>query len=182
MCKEWIWPCILSMYNSLVLPHLLFSILTWGFRMGKLDKLQKHAVCIITCQKYNAHTEPLFKKLGLLKLNDLFRLKVLKLYYKFNNGLLPIYVASLFWYNTGNEHYDLLNENILINPEARIRSGEICIRYYVLRLVNNTNQDILVKTSTHSFQGFSFYIKRNVISSYATSCTIPNCYICSRRS
>ena len=74
---------------------------------------------IITCQKYNAHIEPLFKKLSLPKLNDLFRLNVLKLYYKFNNGLLPIYVANLFQYDTGNDHYDLRNENILINPEAK---------------------------------------------------------------
>ena len=173
---------LILMYNSLVLPHLQFGLLTWGFKMGRLDKLQKRAVRIITCQKYNAHTEPLFKKLSLLKLNDLFRLNVLKLYYKFNNGLLPIYVASLFRYDTGNEHYDLRNENILINPEARTRRGENCIRCYLPRLVNNTNQDILKKTSTHSYQGFAFYIKRNVISNYATSCTIANCYICSRRS
>ena len=122
------------------------------------------------------------KAVGLLKLNDLFRLNFLKLYYKFNNGLLPIYVASLFQYDTGNGHYDLRNENILINSEARTRSGENCIRYYLPRLVNNTNQDILEKTSTHSYQGFAFYIKRNVISNYATSCTIANCYICSRHS
>ena len=74
------------MYNSLVLPHLQFGILAWGFNMGRLEKLQKRAVRIITCQKYNAHTDPLFKKLSLLKLNDLFRVNVLKLYYKFHNG------------------------------------------------------------------------------------------------
>ena len=170
------------MYNSLVLPHLQFGLLTWGFKMGRLDKLQKRAVRIITCQNYNAHTEPLFKKLSLLKLNYLFRLNVLKLYYKFKNGLLPIYVASLFRYDTGNEHYDLRNENIFINPAARTRSGENCIRYHLRRLVNNTNQDIIEETSTHYYQGFAFYIKRNVISNYATSCTIANCYICSRRS
>ena len=50
------------LYNSLVLPHLQYSILTWGFKASRLEKLQKRALRIITRSKYNAHTEPLFKK------------------------------------------------------------------------------------------------------------------------
>ena len=136
---------LILMYNSLVLPHLQFGILTWGFKLGRLDKLKKRAVRIITCQKCNAHTEALFRKLSL---SVLFKLNVLKLYDKFNNGLLPIYVASLFRYDTGNDHYDLRNENILINPEARTRSGENCIRYYLPRLVNNANHIFLKKLNS----------------------------------
>ena len=83
--------------------------------MGRLEKLQKRAVRIITCQIYNAHTDPLFKKLSLLKFNDLYRLNVLKLYCKFHNGPLSIHVANIFRYDTGNGNYDLRNENILIN-------------------------------------------------------------------
>ena len=60
------------LYNSLILPHLQYFILAWGFKMGRLEKLQKRAVCIISFSKYNCHTYPLFKKLNLLKLKDLF--------------------------------------------------------------------------------------------------------------
>ena len=55
------------LYNSLILPHLQYSILAWGFKMGRLDKLQKRTVRIITCSKYNSHTDPLFRKLNLLR-------------------------------------------------------------------------------------------------------------------
>ena len=48
------------MYNSFV--HLQLGILTWGFKLRRLDKLQKRAVRIITCQKYDAHTEPFFQE------------------------------------------------------------------------------------------------------------------------
>ena len=51
--------------------------------MGRLDKLQKRAVRIITRSKYNSHTDPLFRKLNLLKAKDLFELNVLKLFYKY---------------------------------------------------------------------------------------------------
>ena len=47
------------LYNSLVLPHLQYCILSWGFESDRIFKLQKRAVRIITCSKYNAHTEPL---------------------------------------------------------------------------------------------------------------------------
>ena len=60
------------LYNSLILPHLQYSILAWGFRMGRLDKMQKRAIRIITRSKYNSHTDPLFRKFNLLKAKDFF--------------------------------------------------------------------------------------------------------------
>ena len=57
--------------------------LAWGYENERLTKLQKKSVRIITLSKYNAHTEPLFKKLKLLKLTDLLKLNELKFYYKF---------------------------------------------------------------------------------------------------
>ncbi len=36
--------------------------------------------------KYNAHTEPIFKKLKLLKNEDILKLQELKLYYKNKNN------------------------------------------------------------------------------------------------
>ena len=41
------------LYDSLILPHLQYCILTWGFKSDRLFKLQNRAVRIITCSKYN---------------------------------------------------------------------------------------------------------------------------------
>ncbi len=73
-------------YNSLALSHLNFCILLWGFKCGKLFKLQKQMVRILSLSKYNAHTDPLFKILKLLKVNDIFKLQGLKFYYKYKNN------------------------------------------------------------------------------------------------
>ena len=59
-----------TIYNTLVLPHFQYSILTWGFRLGREKLLQKRAMRVIACSRYNAHTEPLSKKLNLLKVQD----------------------------------------------------------------------------------------------------------------
>ena len=89
-----------TMYNSLILPHLNFSILSWGLHSGRLPKLQKRAARIITLNKYNAHTEPILKSLGLLKVNDIFTLQCLKVYYKYTHGRVPTSFALFFTRNT----------------------------------------------------------------------------------
>ena len=71
------------LYNSLILSHLQYCILTWGFKSDRLFKLQKRAVRIITCSKYHDHTEPLLKALNLLKIEDIMKIKALKLYYRY---------------------------------------------------------------------------------------------------
>ena len=60
------------MYDSLILSHPQFGITNWGFERDRISKLQKRALRIMTNSRYNAHTEPLFKQLYLLKVKDIF--------------------------------------------------------------------------------------------------------------
>ncbi len=54
-------------YNSLILSHVNYCILTWGYQCDRIFKLQKRIVRIISLSKYNAHTEKIFTTLKLLK-------------------------------------------------------------------------------------------------------------------
>ena len=73
---------LLVIYNSLVLSHLLYGVLLWGLKSNRLMKLQKRAIRIITKSKYNSHTNPLFKQLSLLKLDDILHLQEWKFYHR----------------------------------------------------------------------------------------------------
>ncbi len=55
-----------------------------------------------------------------------------------------------------------------------------CIRYNIPNTINNTTSNIINKIYTHIMQGFSGYIKLNLLQAYYEQCTITNCYICSR--
>ena len=66
------------MYDSLILSHLQFGITNWGFEWDLISKLQKRALRIMTNSGYNAHTEPLFKQLYLLKVKDIFDVQCMK--------------------------------------------------------------------------------------------------------
>ena len=74
---------LLQLYNSLFLPHVNYGILIWGHNYERIEKLQKRAVRFITQSKYLAHTDPIFIKLNLLKIQDIFKLNQLKFYYKY---------------------------------------------------------------------------------------------------
>ena len=79
------------MYDSLILSHLQFGITCWGFECNRLFKLQKRPLRIMTNGKYNAHTEPLFKDLKLLKLDGIFDNQGKQYFYKFTDNILPKY-------------------------------------------------------------------------------------------
>ena len=53
---------------------------------------------IMTSSKYNAHTYPLFKDLGILKVRDISDVQCLKLWYKFVNNELPHFFKSMSTY------------------------------------------------------------------------------------
>ena len=75
----------LTLYNTLVLPYFNYCILSCGSKIKEnhqLYLLQKKAVRIITHSNYIAHTEPLCKQYGIIKLTDMFSLAIWKFYYK----------------------------------------------------------------------------------------------------
>ena len=67
-----------TLYNSMIESHLRYCILAWGFESNRIAKLQKKAIRTISNAKYNAHTEPLLKKLKILKVSDLFSVSCLQ--------------------------------------------------------------------------------------------------------
>ena len=179
--KTFIPPYILkSIYNSLILPHLSYGILAWSFCPSRLVNLQKRAIRLISNSKYNAHSEPLFKSLSILKLEDLFKFNILKFYYKYKNNQLPEYFNTLNFIPRSYVHsYNTRRKNYLCSNKTRTKFAEQCIRNVVPKLINDTSPLILNKIDTHSLHGFCTYMKSFYLDLYHYECSISNCYICS---
>ena len=56
--------------------------------------------------------------------------------------------------------------------------AEKCIRNSILHIVNGVPHAITDKVGTHSFHGFSQYVKQFLIGDYIGTCHIEGCYIC----
>ena len=67
---------LLTLYNTLILPHINYCLLSWGSKPDKIFQLQKRAVRAISCANSKSHTELLFivfKFYNILKVDDILR-------------------------------------------------------------------------------------------------------------
>ena len=170
---------LLTIYNSLILPQLTYGILVWGYESNCIFKLQKMALRAMTSSKYNAHTNPLFKKMHLLKVGDIHTVQQLKLFYKLTQNNLPAYFNSFLIRRQHNIHEHLTrNRHMLVTEKVHHKFAEKCIRYSVFKTVNDTPTQIIDKMYTHSLQGVANYSKNLLINEYDVRCCIRDCYIC----
>ena len=177
-------PCriLRMMYFSIVHSNLNYSLLAWGYDCGRLKKLQKRAVRTICNAKYNDHTEPLMKTLGILKLEDLFKLNMLKWYYRYTKKQLPRYFLNyeIMPQSQRHQHNTRLQSLIALPPKTRIQTAKYCLRNHIHIIINSVPKVIIEKVNTHSYNGFSSYVKNAFLSSYSLQCSIESCYICNR--
>lgn len=88
-------PILRQIYMTLIQPKIYYGILVWGHKSSNLQKLQKRAIRVVSGVKYNAHTDPLFKELNILKCQDIYKLQICKTYYKIENKICPYYLLNL---------------------------------------------------------------------------------------
>ena len=104
-----------TIYHSLFLPHISYGLTAWGNSVSKeykrLITLQKKVVRTICQAKYNSHTDPLFKKMNMLKIRDLFNLNCCKLFYKSCEGTLKPYFTNILQPNSLVHSYNTRHAN-----------------------------------------------------------------------
>ena len=150
------------LYFCLVNSQISYGLLSWGFQCKRLEKLQKRIIRIITCSKYNAHTDPLFKRVNVLKINDVFKLNALKFYYTYTNNELPSYFCRFQLTRQGSGHpYDTRHGYLIRTTRTRINFVDHCLRNHLPSLMNSTPPSIMSKITTHSLHGFSINVKKS---------------------
>ncbi len=146
--------------KTLVVSYLNFGLLIWGFKCEKITKLQKKVVRISSLSKYNAHTEPLFKQVKLLKIIDIFKLQELKFYYTYKNNKLPHYLQSLpFHPNTETHNHATHIQHNIHEAKTNHTFAKNCVCFDIPKIVNVTPNSILDKIHNHSLQGFFWIYK-----------------------
>ena len=185
---KYIFPAYLlrMIYNSLILPHLNYSLLAWGIQCPNIELLQKKAVRVVNFKSPVAHTEPILKGMNQLKLPDMYTCQLLKLYYKLYRNKLPAYFEN-FLPEYGDSQHNLRNNCIRL-PAIRCEFGKLNAKYQMhfrLReLANPSNPPLYPNinidndVTTRSLTGFSKHIKSKFLSGYSLHCDIGECYAC----
>lgn len=169
----------ITLYNTLILPHLSYNLLIWGHAAMKLENIQKRAVRAIKNVKYNAHTSPIYKELKILRVPDMYTISLYKFYHKYLNHTLPPAFDWLHYplVKNINPHYLRTSNNLAI-PWHRLDMYGHSITVAVPVLINQASREILNSLKFSNLQGLSKLLKTNFISTYDEFCMLNHCYIC----
>ena len=116
----------LSLYYSLVHSYLNYGTCVWGssadIYLNKIRILQKKVIRIISNAELNDHTNPIFRRLKVLKFDDILKMQFACLMWEFDHDNLPICFNNYFQkvsdthkYATRNSTSGKLSENVDVN-------------------------------------------------------------------
>ena len=176
---------LLMIYNTLILSHMNYCLLSWGSKMVNdhpLHLLQKKAVRLVTNSDYVSHSEVICRNHGLLRLPDMFRFALWKFYFKLMNNTLPLYfnIVKPVLPDICN-YYEVRTPSFHL-PDIKHKFAEQQVQYQLVKLLNSSHCSLLItsKIHTHSFQFFKYFVKNSIIDTYMDRCEHRNCYSCQR--
>ena len=79
---------------------------TYKVHTNTLIIMQKKIIRAMTNSYYLEHTHPLFIRLNLIRLEDIYRIEVLKFMYKYVNKMLPESLLNIFTHTTNIHNYE----------------------------------------------------------------------------
>lgn len=145
--------------------------------MTRLKILQKKAIRTICKAKYNSHTEPLFKKTKVLKVDDIFCIECTKIVLKSRNKLLPSYFSDQIIVNSNLHNHSTRQSQDLHCNAIKSRLEEQLINTKLSIVWNHLTEVIGTSlTSTSS----TIKLKQYILENYQETCIIINCPICNR--
>lgn len=169
------------LYFSLVNCFLQYGVSIWGNSevTKPLVVLQKKAIRAITRSNYNSHTEPLFKKLGLLKFLDTFNTETGLFMFDFLSGRLPSSFDSYFRLNP--DHLVRIPHTFYMERPRTKFSADLP-RHNFPRIWNNLYDNILIQATAPMLRRklFKNLIKKTCLNNYlaVVTCTNPFCLDC----
>lgn len=161
------------------MPFISYGILNWGHRCSALETCQKKAIRAIACAKYNAHTDPLFKRLKLLKIKDIYENNLLKFYHKYvNDKLPPIFKDLRFRAQEEIHDKNTRYKKDVSHPTGKLVSYDHSLKIKIPMVLNRTSILIRNKARFKSYFAYSRILKYSAIDKYETHCNLLHCYIC----
>ena len=166
----------LDMYWS---PHLQYCLINWGnFKddrnlkyRDRILRLQKCFLRIIYNESRLSHTEPLFARMGALKIDDLFKQSVRCFSFKLTKNMLPNRMSSLASRINHAHSTRGSQTNLTINS-----SNHRSLRYIGPNQWNSLSTTLKQLPSISSFKTNS---KKELLAPYSTFvCRTKNCLSC----
>ena len=160
------------LYYSVFYPFLTYGVHVWGLTFPsfptQLFIIQKKAIRIIAVSEPKSHSEPLFKSLNLLKLNDVIESQILSFVYQWSRRLLPPCFSEYFEFTSSVHFYSTrqsCNRNLYVTwVKYTTQYGLRSVKFTGPRLWNSLPTSI---TNSNSLRIFRKTLKNSILNCYS---------------
>ena len=122
-----------TLYYSLVYPYLYYCTIAWvstyPSNLNRLVLLQKRVIRIINKDAFDAHTDPIFRDLNLLRLDQIYLYQLGKFMYLYRSGSLPKYFNNYFPMTNEVHSYNTRSAKSYYLPLCRTNIRQFSIKY-----------------------------------------------------
>jgi len=165
-----------TIYNSLVKPHIEYSIITWGNAncegMKRLKTKQKQAIRNVANVSYNSHVDPLLNNLEILNFDDTLKVCTAEFIKLLFLDKLPISFKQIFKPMSSDRVVKLSIQ------APKLKALEKFPNVMFPRIWNNLNSNIRLSNSCKAVKRS---IRDNSLNQYKMfSCNKNKCYVCNR--
>ena len=151
---------LLTMYNSLVLPHFNYCSNVWNQfindHINKLYKLQKRAARVITRSNYETRSAQIFQMLHWKPIKDILDKRDLIMIFKTLQGLASNYLRQLLNISNNNSYQLRSNNRNLSLPKPRKKNCKKSFSYGGAVMWNVLPTNIINQALTSNFSVNSF--------------------------
>ena len=133
-------------YYSLVCLYLYYCTIAWGLtypsNLNRLVLLQKRVIRIINKDTFDDHTDPIFRDLKLLRLDQIYLYQLGKFMYLYRSGSLPEYFHNYFPMTDEIHSYNTRSAKSYYLPLCRTNIRQFSIKYKGPKFFNTFSFDI----------------------------------------
>ena len=154
------------LYNAIIYPYFTYCVEVWGSTYSKyidpLLKIQKRAIRTIVGAKKYDHTLPLYKKLHLLNVHQIYVYCVQLFMFKYKRSLLPSLFDELFLTNSSVHSHNTRQHDLLHVPIIRTEPFSRTVRMLGVYSYNYFSTRIEMGVS---YETYKRHLKRHVLDS-----------------
>ena len=145
---------LITLYDALFLSFVQYGTIVWcqafASYIEPLFKLQKRVVPAISNQTFLAHSLPFFKDLRLLRIDYIFKSKLVTFVYESINKLTLVYFHNFFCHNASIHSHNtrqLTSGDLFLAQKNTLQYGLRSIRYMGAKLWNGLPSAITALSS-----------------------------------
>ena len=143
-----------KLYYALVYPYLQYCIVVWGStypsNLDRIRLLQKRIIRVINKDLFNAHTDPIFSELKILKFDKIYFYHLGITMYRSHNNLLPRRFVNVFLKVNQVHNYNTRSSKLYYLPYCRTNIRKFSAFYQGPKLFN-TLMNVFPITSSFPF-------------------------------